>query len=216
MLWCASNQLRLNVKKCECFSINPTKINTSYHTDNLPLVKTKNIKYLGLRLTSDLSFSDYITQTCSKASRVLYMLMRSLKNSSSEVKRLAYFGVVRPLLEYATTVWSPYKKKHIQKLETIQRKAFRWVYHLKKRTEISALMKEKGWDTLSKRRSDNDLKSYLIIIANKFPFNLANTDPHSYNTRLGLTKIMSNTDAMKYFFSNRIVDILNLKQGPNN
>ncbi len=39
--------------------------------------------------------------------------------------------LIRPKLEYAEVVWSPYKKKHINKLERIQRIATKMVPQLK-------------------------------------------------------------------------------------
>jgi hypothetical protein len=34
-----------------------------------------------------------------------------------------YKSIVRPLLEYCTPVWSPYLKKDVRKIESIQRRA---------------------------------------------------------------------------------------------
>ena len=35
--------------------------------------------------------------------------------------------MVRPIVEYACTVWEPYTRKNIQSLETVQRKAAQFV-----------------------------------------------------------------------------------------
>ena len=40
---------------------------------------------------------------------------------------LEYFTYVQPILEYASTVWSPHIKADINKLEMIQRRAARFV-----------------------------------------------------------------------------------------
>ena len=45
------------------------------------------------------------------------------------IKSLAYLTYVRPFLEYASTVWSPYVKSDIALLESAQRKAARFVYN---------------------------------------------------------------------------------------
>jgi hypothetical protein len=136
------------------------------------------------------------------------MIMRGLKRSNWRVKELSYFSIVRPLLEYSTTVWCPYKNKDIATLESIQRKAFRWVFKFKKKDKISSLMEDKGWHPLEKRRKDADLRTYYKILSGTFPFRLPNRSPHKYNTRLGITKMSSHMDAMKHFFVNRIVDLI--------
>ena len=41
------------------------------------------------------------------------------------VKRLLYITWVRSTMEYASQVWSPYKKRNITKLEQVQRRASR-------------------------------------------------------------------------------------------
>ena len=49
-----------------------------------------------------------------------------------KVQRPAYRSTVRPLLEYCSTVWSPYTQEHIQKIEILKHRAVRYVtnrYH---------------------------------------------------------------------------------------
>jgi hypothetical protein len=43
------------------------------------------------------------------------------------VKRLLYLTWVRPTLEYASPVWSPYKRRNINKIEKVQRRASRLI-----------------------------------------------------------------------------------------
>ena len=56
-------------------------------------------------------------------------MIRCLFNATSEIKLIAFntttttTTVVRPVLEYASQVWSPHTKQLIEQLETIQRRA---------------------------------------------------------------------------------------------
>ena len=64
--------------------------------------------------------------------------------------------VIRPRLEYAQVVWSPYKKKHIKKLERLQRMATKMVPEIRELTDEERL-KAMDLPTLEKRRERGDL-----------------------------------------------------------
>ena len=53
----------------------------------------------------------------------------SFKFMDMETFCLLFKALVRPHLEYASSVWSPYKKKHIESIENVQRRAT-WAFKL--------------------------------------------------------------------------------------
>ena len=66
---------------------------------------------------------------------------------------MLYKALVRPILEYAAPLWSPYLVKDVQALESIQTRASRTV--LKQKREEMAYEERCNllkWDTLEKRR----------------------------------------------------------------
>ena len=79
---------------------------------------------------SDLTWSEHIKNTTNKASRSLGFLHRNLHIKSLKIKEQAYKSLVRPQLElcHHTTVWDPYHKNHIDKIEKVQRRAARYVH----------------------------------------------------------------------------------------
>ena len=95
-----------------------------------------------------------------KVSKVLWemriliqTLKRNLKISSHTVKEKAYKAFVRPALEYAATVWDPYTKKDIDKLEAIQRRAARFVLNRYNNTSsVSNMLENLKWPKLEDRR----------------------------------------------------------------
>ena len=72
---------------------------------------------------SDLTWSEHIKNTTNKASRSLGFLHRNLHIKSLKIKEQAYKSLVRPQLQYATTVWDPYHKNQIDKIEKVQKKS---------------------------------------------------------------------------------------------
>ena len=74
-------------------------------------------KYLGITITTDLSWNWHITKVAQKANNTLGFLRRNLKTSPKSTKDCAYKTLVRSRqqLEYACQVWDPYRVKNIQK-----------------------------------------------------------------------------------------------------
>ena len=55
-------------------------------------------------ITSDLKWNSHIRNVCSKANRTLGFLRRNLFSCPQGVKESAYKSMVRPILEYGSTV----------------------------------------------------------------------------------------------------------------
>ena len=60
--------------------------------------------YLGVTLTSNMSFSTHIQKITAKATSVLNFIKCNLYNCSKEIKSKAYLTLVHPILEYASPV----------------------------------------------------------------------------------------------------------------
>ena len=54
-------------------------------------------------------------------------IRRTLKACPPELRETAYFSLDRSSLEYSSAVWYPFRQKYINKLETMQRSAARFV-----------------------------------------------------------------------------------------
>ena len=75
------------------------------------------------------------------------------------MKEAAYKGMVRPILEYGSSVWDPHPDKLKKELEKVQNRAARFVtrnydYETGSMTGILGQLK---WESLKKRRKDNRL-----------------------------------------------------------
>ena len=62
---------------------------------------------------------------------------------------------LRPLVEYASTVWGPYTQANIQKLEMVQRRAARYVMNRQRNTSsVSDMLQRLNWRSHERRRKD--------------------------------------------------------------
>ena len=111
--------------KCNVLTIskkaNPIKFEYKLHGQTLKSVN--NAKYLGRLITSDLRWTNHINSICGKANKTLGFLRRNLNFGSTTTKQNAYNSLVRPIVEYAATVWDPYTQKDIHILEMVQQRS---------------------------------------------------------------------------------------------
>ena len=85
-------------------------IDAKYQLHGHTLESVTSAKYLGLTFTNKLQWDQHINCITSKANKTLGFLRRNLKIPSIRIKEQAYFTLARPLVEYASTVWDPYKQ----------------------------------------------------------------------------------------------------------
>ena len=83
------------------------------------------VKDLGVTINYDLSWGKHVSCIVNKANKVLGVIKRSLGKDSRHAFSFLFKSLVRPILEYAAPVWSPYQKKDIESLEEVQRRASR-------------------------------------------------------------------------------------------
>ena len=152
--WCRTWKLELNINKCSVVNFwhnNPNKI--EYVIDSTQLKHAKEQKYLGVILASDLSWKEHIRRIVGTARKRLGFVRRILGKCDERTREIAYFSLVRPLIEYASSVWDPHELGLKRELEKVQRKGARFVKRRYDREiSVSGLMKELEWEPLEKRR----------------------------------------------------------------
>jgi hypothetical protein len=71
---------------------------------------------------AQMGYAQYINNILAKANKSLGFLRRNISKFSEEIKKRAYQAIVRPNVEYASSVWDPYHENHIKKIEMMQRR----------------------------------------------------------------------------------------------
>ena len=105
--------MEFNPSKCQVVHItrSPRPIKTSYTMHGHVLDSVDSARYLGVDISSNLSFSTHINRISSNASKSLGYLKRNILTKHPGIREAAYKTIVRPQLEYASTVWSNNLKK---------------------------------------------------------------------------------------------------------
>ena len=139
--------MQFNPSKCQVLHITRKvkPLNTKSILHNVDLESASAAKYLGITIADDLPWSPHIDNTTisQKANQTLGFLKRNTLVHNKDLKSVAYKTLVRPQLEYASTVWYPHHGKDINKVEAVQRRAARWATRDYKYTSsVTAMLKD--------------------------------------------------------------------------
>ena len=108
--WTTENFLKFNVSKCKYMVITKKRhccVPSSLHLESTALERVHAYKYLGVLITSNISWSEHINSVCIKVGKVIGVLYRHFYANIDWTTLLKlYIALVRPHLEYACQVWN--------------------------------------------------------------------------------------------------------------
>ena len=147
-----------------------------------------------------------------KANKVLGQLKNVFVSRDLNIWKRLYTTYIRPHLEYAVSVWSPYLKKDINTLEKVQRRTTKVVSCLKK-YPYEERCKRMGLTTLETRRVRGDLIQHFKITKGEdkvsWHSKTLTIEPRAgYRQRLR-REIVRGCNQRHNFFKNRIVNVWN-------
>lgn len=153
--WCSKWQMEINVEKTKhlMFTNITSACYSSYKINDSIIEKVTSFKYLGVILTSDLSWTAHIEYTTNKALKKLGLLKRRLHFTNKDTRLRAFNSLIRPSLEYASIIWHPHQIGLTNMLEMVQNKAARFISSSYSRyISVSLLKSDLGLTTLAMRR----------------------------------------------------------------
>ena len=179
------------------------------------LERTSSSKYLGVDLRSDLSWKDHYNRTTKKANSMIGFSRRNLKTATEETKTLAYNTLIRPHVEYCSTVWNPHYDDDIGKIEMVQRKAARFATNrFRNQSSVTSMLEHLGWESLESRRTKADMCMTYKILNNHVDIRHQDFyQPAFARTRaqhsMKLRHIGARVDPFKFSFFPRSVPVWN-------
>ena len=199
--------------KCQVIHVTrrKTPLQTKYHLHGCVLESVPSAKYLGVTISEDLKWSEHTNNITKKANQTLGFLKRNIRVHNKDLKSTAYKTLVRPQLEYASTVWSSHTDLDINKLESVQRRAARWVTRDYQYTSsLSKMRQDLNWRTLDQRRIDSRLVllykvTYDLVAIPASDYPIRNTRPSSSNHPIAYRQITTLKDFYKYTFFPRTI-----------
>ena len=217
--WSRTWLMKFNSNKCKVLHLGKNNPNHTYTmsngSDTVELGTTSCEKDLGVYVDPLLEFDKHIDECTKKGRRMSGMIVRNISHKCNEIMIPLYSSFVRPHLEYANTVWHPYKRKNIDKVEKVQRHFTKTISGLsdKKYPERLKILK---LPSIEFRQFRGDMIEVYKLTHNLY-------DPTSTNTLFKFSEIKStrqhpfkliinsppNTVKSKMFFSNRVTHVWN-------
>jgi len=161
--WSLKWQMTFNSKKCHILSVSRKRQRPvlQYTLGQDLLTVVDSYPYLGVTVSNDLRWHQHTDNISIKTTRLLNFVRRNIYCCSTEAKALAYISLIRPHLEYASAAWDPYTARDSNQLDSVKRRAARFVKKDYRRiTSISQLVVQLDWESLSDRRMNARLSLF--------------------------------------------------------
>ena len=153
--WSEKWQMLFNFGKCKCLHTEHRNLNVNYKMGDTVLGTTVKEKDLGVTISADMKVSEQCGIAASKGNQILGLIRRNITYKGKKLIIPLYKAIVRPHLEYCIQAWRPYRKKDIDTLERIQRRATKMIPELRD-LSYEERLKECGLTTLETRRLKGD------------------------------------------------------------
>ena len=118
--------LEFNANKCRVMLPSRRRSNSipspPIYLHGVVLSQVTTYKYLGVIISHNLSWKPHVTAICNKTRRLIGMIYRKFYRHSDPTTLLKlYLTIIRPNLEYASSVWDPSHRLQIDALESVQK-----------------------------------------------------------------------------------------------
>ena len=154
--WARKWEMTFNVAKCKVLHVGRRNKKHEYKMGDVVLGQTMEEKDLGIWISGDLKCGVQCEKAAKAANSALGLISRSFHYRSKSVLVPLYKTFVRPRMEYAVAVWSPWMQKDDEVLEKVQQRFVRMLSDVKGATYEEKL-EAVGLTTLRERRVRGDM-----------------------------------------------------------
>lgn len=204
--WLCQNKLKLNTSKTKCMVIGSkancrkfVELDLGININGDVIDYVSEIKYLGVYLDPQLSFSSHIDYLCKKLGKKIGFFNRIASCLSQWSKMLIYNTIILPHFNYCSSLLISCTKNDIDRLQIQQNKAMRIILNCNKYTPIGDMLQTLGWLTIWESIKRANLILIYKIEHRQLPeymnkFLVKRLNFHNYNIR---SKQNYNTDTVK-------------------
>ncbi len=112
-VWSDRWEMPFNVNKCQVLQVGTRNKKFDYEMRSVKIKSVQCTKDLGVKIVSNLKFSQQCVDAANKAYNMLGFIKRNFLFKNESVILLLYTSLVRPHMEYRVQFWSPHHAKDI-------------------------------------------------------------------------------------------------------
>ena len=216
--WSATWLLRFHPEKCSVIRIGlketpEWEYEMNSEIGKIKLKRVNEVKDLGVLVDTKLTFKNEIAARVKKANSIMGVVRRTFSYLDEKMFSLLFKALVRPHLEFSASVWTPFHRADIDRLEKVQRRATKQVPGLRNLSYPERLERLQLPSLEFRRMRGDQIKVYKITSG---IYNVNQEDffhaPHSNQTRGHDKKIAKpaiRTTTKKNSFSFRTIETWN-------
>ena len=184
-----------------CICRRKNKPSPEYFVSDTKLSTATSLRLLGVQVSYDLSWKEQVSNVTKKCNKLLGFLRTVVGNQNKNILLTLYRSLILPIIDFCSPVWFVYQKNHTDNLETIQRRATRFI-----------LCQRRGDQSYEKRLKQLNLmnlanrRKYLSICfacncflnSSSFTFSSWSVNSRHPNNLLFNDHITAKTDSFKF------------------
>ena len=163
--WSKKWQLPFNESKCKVIHFGKKNPHQSYNMNNIQLEAVSEEKDPGITFDPDLKFGPHIRNIISKANSRVGLIKNTFEDLQPQNFKILYKSLVRPILEYCSSVWYPILVRDMKEIEKVQKRATKLVKGISDWTYEERL-KHLDIPTMEYRRRRTDMLQVFRILKN--------------------------------------------------
>ena len=155
--WCKKWKMSVYVGKCAIMRMTKQKLAVMprYYLGGVEVRVVNEFKYLGVHISNKCTWQNHVHHVTGKAYQMLRFIKRNFKDCPQAVKEIMYLSLVRPHLDYASSVWDPWGEGMKHELEMVQRRAARFILNdYDRHSSVTDMLATIGWESLESRRRE--------------------------------------------------------------
>ena len=158
--WADDHGLKINASKTKAIVFGSdtnlkwirSKVWDNIIIDDEVIQFSDKIKNLGVHMTSDMRWNTHISNISSKIHKVLHKLRARAWLFPKDIKIMLVSSLVLPHIDYACLVYNDIPAYLNLKVQRLMNAGIRFIFNLKKDSNITVYREELGWLTVEKRR----------------------------------------------------------------